>query len=72
MSSNTALQIYRGMQVMVAVVMVTLGMLGFLVKEEGNGLPAGAVIQSGSVITGNLPGNFNDDVKIDSTHVEVK
>jgi hypothetical protein len=71
MATDTAREIYRAMQMGVAVVMLGGGLLGFIVDNDdnGNGLPAGATIQSGSVITGHQPGNFNDDVKLDTSEV---
>lgn len=40
-------------------------------SDSGNGLPAGAQIQIGKVITGQAPVDaFNEDVRIDTSHVE--
>ena len=62
----------RAYATMILVVIVPLGLLGFTKAEQGNGLPAGAVIQPGSVVTDHQPGNFNDNVLIDTTEVSAR
>lgn len=63
----------RAYAAMVLTVVLPLGILG-LVKadQQGNGLPAGATIQSGTVVTEHQPGNFNDNVRIDTTEVSAR
>lgn len=54
----------------VAVVFVGLGVLGFVVKDPGNGLPAGAPIQQGHVVVGQTPvDRFHPDAKLDTSQV---
>ena len=54
----------------IAVVFVALGVLGFFVKEPGNGLPADAPIQQGRVVVGQTPVDaFNPDVALDPSQV---
>jgi hypothetical protein len=62
--------LYDAYRAAVVTVFVGLGALGFATAHDaGNGLPAGAVVQLGTVVQGHQPGNFNDTATLDTTEV---
>lgn len=70
MNARTAYDTYRAALITIAAGIAALTMFGPLGQDTGNGLPDGATIQQGTIVTGQAPlDSFNNSVLIDTTQV---